>query len=122
MSKLITSFEIHASNLDRAVKFYGAILGKEVPIKNIGGENGGLLSAEDDSIMGIIRSAPEYAKPSDQGTNVYFRIEKDLEGVLAKVKQLGGNIVVPKMDAGGFGQFAWIIDSEGNRVGLNQPK
>jgi predicted enzyme related to lactoylglutathione lyase len=122
MSCIVTTFEINATDLDRAARFYGAILGKEIPIANVGGERGGLLSAEDDAPMGVIRCAPEYARPSDQGNNLYFRIEQDLDGVLASVERLGGRIVVPKMDAGDFGQFAWILDSEGNRIGLNQPK
>ncbi len=78
--------------------------------------------ADNDAVMGVIRCAPEYARPSDQGNNVYLRIEKDFDAVLAKVEQLGGKIVVPKMDARDFGQFAWILDSEGNRIGLNQPR
>lgn len=122
MTQLITTFEINASDLNRAARFYSAILGKEVPIQEIGGEKGGLLSSENDPVLGVIRCAPEYAKPSDQGNNVYFRIEQDLDNVLAKVEPLGGKIVVPKMDAGEFGQFAWVLDSEGNRIGLNRPR
>ena len=122
MANILTTFEINAADLDRAAKFYSAVLGKEVPIQTIGGEKGGLLSSEGDALMGVIRCAPDYAKPSDQGTNVYFRIETGLDQALARVEQLGGKILVPKMDAGDFGQFSWILDSEGNRVGLNQPK
>jgi len=39
-----------------------------------------------------------------------------------RVKQNGGKIIVPKTDAGEMGQFAWILDSEGNRIGLNHPR
>ncbi len=122
MSELITAIEINASDLGRAATFYGVILGKEIVVKNIGGENGALLSSENDSVRVIIRCAPEYAKPSDQGTNIYLRIEKNMDGVISKVEQNGGKIIVPKMDAGEFGEFAWILDSEGNRIGLNKPK
>jgi catechol-2,3-dioxygenase len=58
MSSIITTFEINATDLDRAVKFYRAILGKEIAIQAIGGEKGGLLSSEGDSVMGVIRCAP----------------------------------------------------------------
>jgi predicted enzyme related to lactoylglutathione lyase len=121
MSPIITTFEINASDLNRAARFYSALLGREVPITEIGGEQAGLLSAERDPVLGVIRCAPDYARPSDQGTNVYFRVEDDLEAVLARVELLGGKLVVPLMEAGEFGQFAWILDSEGNRIGLNRP-
>ncbi len=122
MDAIITTFEIYATDLERAAKFYSGILGRDVPVRTVGGEMGGLLSSPNAPLLGIIRCAPDYAKPSEQGTNVYFRIEKDLDGILKNVESLGGKVVVPKMDAGDFGQFAWIIDSEGNRVGLNLPK
>jgi uncharacterized protein len=122
MSSIITAFEINASNLTRAARFYGALLDRDVPVTQIGGEQGALLEAGHDSVLGVIRCAPEYARPSDQGTNVYFRVEHDLEAVLARVEPLGGKIVVPLMDAGEFGQFAWVLDSEGNRIGLNRPR
>jgi uncharacterized protein len=122
MSPLITTIEINASDLNRAARFYSALLGKDVPIREIGGEAGGLLSDEADTLLSVIRCAPDYARPSDQGSNVYFHIEDDLEAVLARVEPLGGRIVVPLMDAGEFGQFAWVLDSEGNRVGLNRPR
>ena len=118
----ITSFEIPALDLPRAIKFYSALLGKEVVLKNMGGESGGVLSSDKGAIIGIIRCSPEYMKPSDQGVNIYLRFEEDLDGVIARVEKNGGRVVVPKMDGGEIGQFAWIIDSEGNRIGLNQPK
>jgi predicted enzyme related to lactoylglutathione lyase len=81
MTQLITTFEINALDLDRAVEFYIALLGREVVVKDIGGEQGGLLSSAEDPIMGVIRSAPEYVQPSDQGNNIYFRVEH-LDGAL----------------------------------------
>jgi predicted enzyme related to lactoylglutathione lyase len=122
MSPIITACEINASGLNRAARFHSALLDRDVPVTQIGGEQGVLLAAGHDSVLGVIRCAPEYARPSDQGTNVYFRVEDDMEAVLARVEPLGGKIVVPLMDGGEFGQFAWVLDSEGNRIGLNRPR
>jgi hypothetical protein len=121
-SAIITAFEINTMDLDRAAKFYSAVLDRKIEITTIGGEKGGRLTADDEPVAGVIRCAPEYARPSDQGNNIYFRIDDELDRVLARVEQFGGKIVVPKMDAGDFGQFAWVLDSEGNRIGLNRPK
>lgn len=116
----ITTVEINATDLDRAANFYSKLLGKNVPITTIGGEKGALITDEGATVAGVIRAVPEYARPSDQGNNVYFRVE-NIKELLSKVEGFGGKIIVPLMEAGDFGQFAWILDSEGNRVGLNQP-
>jgi predicted enzyme related to lactoylglutathione lyase len=120
MREPITSFEIPALSFERAVSFYTAVLGQQVTREQIGGEDGGRLPRADGAVIGIIRCSPQHMMPSDHGVNVYLRVD-DLDAAIAQVEQNGGKVVVPKMDAGEMGQFAWILDSEGNRVGLNQP-
>ncbi len=130
MQKTITAFEIPSIDFDRAVKFYSAVLGGEVNIVDFVGHEGlkkGILPHAEGGIAGAIVCVPEYTKPSDQGVNVYLYVS-DLDTALQETEKMGGKIVVPKTDAGETatgekaGEFAWIIDSEGNRVALNQPE
>lgn len=57
-------------------------------------------------------------EPSSTGTTVYFQTE-DIEGLLAKVTEAGGSVLVPKMPIGEHGFIAHFLDSEGNRVALH---
>lgn len=63
--------------------------------------------------------APE-DEPSHFGSRVYFDANPSLDAWLAKVQPAGGRVLVGKTPIGGDrGYFAYIEDSEGNRVGLN---
>ncbi len=123
MKQTITAFEIPSMDLDRAVNFYSAVLGEKVEVVDFEGHEGlkkGILPGSEGGVVGAIVNVPEYTKPSDQGVNVYLYVA-NLDLALHEVEKLGGKIIVPKTDGGGkVGDFAWILDSEGNRVALNQ--
>ena len=59
--------------------------------------------------------------PSREGTLVYLNVSGDLDDVLGRVGAAGGEALLPKTalggDAGG-GYVAWVLDTEGNKVGL----
>ncbi len=115
---LLTWFEIPSYDLPRAARFYSAVLGMDVPIEDFGGHPAGVLRV-DGAAVGGIRCSPEHLRPSDQGVNPYFRVD-DIATAMENAVAQGGEIIVPIMDAGDLGVFAWIRDSEGNRVALNQ--
>jgi len=124
MKKTITAFEIPSIDLERAVKFYSAVLGENVEIVDFEGHEGlkkGILPGASAGVTGTIVCVPEYTKPSEQGVNVYLSVA-NLKAALLAVENMGGTIIVPQTDGGGekAGVFAWIMDSEGNRVALNQ--
>jgi predicted enzyme related to lactoylglutathione lyase len=60
-----------------------------------------------------------YFGSETQQAMVNFRVD-DLDALLADLVAAGVEIV-PERSEDGFGRFAWIIDSEGNRVELWQP-
>ena len=45
----------------------------------------------------------------------------DLDTSLAKSTDLGATLAVPKMPIPGVGWLAYIVDTEGNILGLTQP-
>jgi predicted enzyme related to lactoylglutathione lyase len=49
----------------------------------------------------------------------YVRVA-DIESTLAKVKDLGGSVVMPKFSPDGMAQLALIADPEGHVVGLTE--
>ena len=116
---MITWYEVPSLDMDRAVRFYGAILGKTIEITDVGGHPAGLLPSEG-SVQGLIRCSPEFIRPGADGPNIYFAVQ-NIESAVASAQEFGGSVVVPPTPAGPLGQFAWVIDSEGNRIALNEP-
>jgi predicted enzyme related to lactoylglutathione lyase len=61
-------------------------------------------------------------KPSKSGAKVYLNANPDLNAVLKKVVKAGGEIQMPKTSLGPNGFMAFVIDTEGNAVGLHSNK
>jgi predicted enzyme related to lactoylglutathione lyase len=58
--------------------------------------------------------------PSDSGFMINYRVD-DLDGLLAKLKEAGVELVgEPTNDFNG--KFAWVLDPDGNKVELWEPK
>ena len=115
MKKLIAWVEIPATDFQRAVKFYNAILNLDLNAMDFGHEKMAFFPNDE----GAISFAPDF-KPSRDGVLVSLETENDLDGTIKRVKANGGEIVQPKtkIEAEGRGYFALFIDSEGNKVGL----
>jgi predicted enzyme related to lactoylglutathione lyase len=61
-----------------------------------------------------------FRKPGSGGTMVYLNCDGELEAVVARVREAGGLILMPRtLIPGGHGAFACVKDSEGNHVGLH---
>jgi predicted enzyme related to lactoylglutathione lyase len=120
MLNAINWFEIPVSNLDRAAKFYGTILGAEIQAQDMPGGQMGFLPSED-GVGGAIIKGEGYV-PSQQGTLVYLNGGDDLNTVLNKVEGAGGKVLSPKTDIGEYGFIAFFTDTEGNKVGLHSMK
>ncbi len=115
--------EIAATDLERAKTFYEKVFGLNFQFIEMPGQKMYAFGAcEPDAAgsAGALVQADDNT-PSVDGTMVYFSCE-DLLVELDRVKEGGGKVAVPKTDIGEFGFFAQFIDTEGNRVGLHQPK
>jgi predicted enzyme related to lactoylglutathione lyase len=116
-------FEIPVDDMDRATKFYNDLFGwdinaapgfddyrtiKAVPVDEnfmttAPGINGGMMKRSN-SDMSIIN---------------YIDVE-DIDQYLAKLEELGGQILMPKMPIKGIGYNAVVKDTEGNTFGMIQ--
>jgi uncharacterized protein len=116
----IQNFQIPVADMSRAAKFYGDLLNCEITSVELRGTRLGMLPFDEsrNGVGGTLIQA-EGMSPSQKGTIVYLHTEGDLNDSIAKVKSLGGKIVMEKTSLGdGNGFCAVIVDSEGNRVGL----
>lgn len=56
------------------------------------------------------------------GTTIYFGANEDIDGMLARVEEAGGRILEPKSFMGEMvGWIAFVVDTEGNRIGIRRP-
>ncbi len=118
MKHLINWVEIPVIDMKRAIGFYSKILEAQFNEMEIGPVKYSLFPAEDRFNCGALAQG-EYYKPSVDGVTIYLDGGNDLDNILSKVTTAGGNVIMEKTflsaEAGYIGLF---IDSEGNRIGL----
>ena len=71
-------------------------------------------------IFSLFSSDSDYLKPSDSPFMINFRVE-DLEQLLLVLKAEGVE-QVGQMEVYEYGKFAWILDPDGNKIELWEPK
>jgi len=121
MKKGISWFEIPVNDLNRAKKFYSAILNCELndyAIPNNPMKYARFPLEQDGTTGGALVKGGSY-EPSSKGPLLWFNIEEELAMVLSRVEKTGGKILMPKTSAGQYGFIAHVLDSEGNKVVLH---
>lgn len=119
MNSFISIFEIPALDIPRALAFYEGILDIEIQELEFPGMHMGLLPVENQMSIGVLIKSQDH-QPSNNGVTIYLNAGSDLQKVLDKVVDYGGEVKIPKTPhADESGYFAIFIDSEGNRLGLH---
>ena len=119
----INWFEIPVTDMTRARKFYSAILGVEItPMADAPTPYAFFPVEMTQSSVGGALSQDGGQKPSQDGTVVYLNCDPDLAVVERRVEAAGGKVLLPKMSIGENGFMAFILDTEGNKVGLHSMK
>jgi uncharacterized protein len=123
MKHAISWFELPATDLDRAQKFYETILDIRMIPLDSPQIRMRMFPVEDPmtGIGGALALAPKFYKSSaTDGPIVYLNANPDVQQVLDKVEAAGGKIIVPKTEISPeHGHMALFIDTEGNRVALH---
>jgi predicted enzyme related to lactoylglutathione lyase len=116
----ITWFEIPVRELDRAQRFYEAVLERPMTRETMGSEQMALFAADAEGVKGCLNIGAEAVAPSSTGTRVYLDASPSIDAALARAARAGGRVVTPKVALPeGMGFFAHIADTEGNVVGLH---
>jgi len=109
-------FEIPVTDLDRATAFYEAIFSLTLERMELGTPVA-VFPADEDGVGGAL--SLDDREPSDQGSLVYLTAPNGLQTALDRVPGAGGEVLLPRTDIGDdYGYYAYIKDTEGNKVGL----
>jgi predicted enzyme related to lactoylglutathione lyase len=110
--------DIPVMNLNRAIKFYSAVLGKEVRKLSDGGAEYGLLPHEETNASGCLCVRSD-SGGVDNRPLIYLLVEGRLDEAVEAARTNGGKILRARQQIGEHGFRAVIIDSEGNRIALH---
>ena len=121
MNNVINWFEIPVAEMDRAVAFYEPVLQVTLRRENMDCAEMAVFPYQDPAPGGALAKF-DGVKPSDQGCIIYLHTD-NLAATLDRVSSAGGRCVFGPLElAKDIGTIALFIDSEGNRIGLHQPK
>jgi predicted enzyme related to lactoylglutathione lyase len=123
MQNAINWFEIPVADLARATAFYADVLQIELRTERFqdttmaifpyGAANHGVGGA-------LVQDARK--RPAPTGATVYLNAGSDIRGAVARAANGGGQVTMPVTDIGVPGFIALIQDTEGNVVGLHEPR
>jgi uncharacterized protein len=123
MKHAISWFEIPASDIDRATRFYEAIFNIKLNPLDMPNIKMRMFPLDNpmEGIGGAVVDSGGFHKPSlTDGPLIYLNGNPDVQNVMDKVEAAGGKIMVPKtMISEEYGYMAVFVDTEGNRIALH---
>ncbi|MBM4174422.1 MAG: VOC family protein [Ignavibacteria bacterium] len=116
----VVYFEIPVTDMNRAIAFYSSVFGFSFAKEVIDHNDMAFFPFEDGArgITGALAMGEIYV-PTVQGILIYFGTD-DIDAILHKAVEAGGEILYPKTSNGELGHVAEFKDSEGNRIALHQ--
>ena len=120
MNNAISWFEIPVTDMDRAQRFYEAVLGRSLRRENFGGEVLAVFPHDKPGVGGALQLAANRPAPAGGGVRIYLDCTPSIDAVLARVDAAGGAVIAPKLALPpGMGFIAHLRDTEGNEVGMH---
>ena len=119
---MINWFEIAVTDFERARNFYQTVFDIEMNVTEMQGYKMAFFPNEEGGVSGAICYGEGYI-PSGAGALLYLNANPDVNLVLDRTVQAGGKIIVPKTLIGeDAGYYAFIVDTEGNRLALQSKR
>jgi predicted enzyme related to lactoylglutathione lyase len=116
----IAHFDIPSDDIERSKKFYSDLFGWKMD--KWSGSSGEmeywLISTVDDKgNKALSGGMGKRQSPQHQGITNFFDV-KSVQEYSAKIEQLGGKVISPKMPIPGIGYMAMCTDTENNSFGI----
>jgi len=113
-------FEIPAQDINRSQNFYETIFDIKMEPMEMGETKMAFFPWTPDSgkATGAIAQSAMH-KPNTEGSIIYLNANPNMDNVIARVESAGGKVLQPKMSIGENGNIAFIMDTEGNNIGIH---
>jgi uncharacterized protein len=113
--------DVPVQDLDRAIKFYSAVLGAPLKREEFSGMAFALLPYAEAAVSGCLvpQSERNDNPPSSHGPLLYFNCHGRLDAAITTVSENGGKVLQARHPIGPHGFRAIVLDSEGNRIALH---
>lgn len=118
MKPNVVWFDIPANDIDRAIRFYSAVLGRKIEKQILNDVPTGILPTSDGGQHGCVVRVKDF-KPSADGIMIYFDVDGRLKEAVAAVRSSGGTVQQDIHSIGEYGFRAEVLDSEGNCIALH---
>jgi uncharacterized protein len=123
MKHAISWFEIPATDIERAQKFYEALFQIKLINMDFPGVKMRAFPLDDpmEGVGGTIIDTGGFHKPSaTDGPLIYLNGNPDLQIILDRVEAAGGKVMIPKKEISpDYGYMGMFTDTEGNRIALH---
>jgi predicted enzyme related to lactoylglutathione lyase len=83
-------------------------------------EHGAWQQQPGPTVFAPFEAGTDYFGSPTQQTMLNFRV-RDLDAMLAQLRERGADVADDVQDMAGVGRFGWVTDPEGNRIELWQP-
>lgn len=121
-SNSLNWFEIPATNIERAKKFYESIFSVKLdPMPEMMGMKMVGFPAEmgNGKASGALAQSEQH-KPSMDGPVIYLNANPKIQDVVDRIEKAGGKVVMPSTQISPeIGYMAFFVDTEGNKLGLH---
>lgn len=107
--------ELQTPDAEKARAFYAAVFDWTYDVD----ANGYVTCKQDDRVQAGMMQMDESWGDVPPNWSLYFLVE-DVESTAAKVKELGGNVIVPTTPAGELGKFSVVQDPQGGIFSIIQ--
>jgi predicted enzyme related to lactoylglutathione lyase len=109
-------FDIPAADLDRAAKFYRAVLAVGVDKEKFGDYSFCIIEHKDGNGGCLV---PNPAEIAAGGVLIYLNANGRIRDAVSRVVANGGSVIQDTHAIGPHGFRAIVLDSEGNRIALH---
>jgi predicted enzyme related to lactoylglutathione lyase len=110
----IGGYFIRATDPEALNEWYTECLGLDAD------ENGLWRQGTGPTVFATFETETDYFGSRAQQTMLNFRV-RDLDAMLAQLRDKGADVAKETQDMPGVGRFGWVTDPEGNRIELWQP-